>query len=158
MKTNLVTLIILDGFAYGEKYEGNAVELAKKPNFDQYIKQYPNTTLTCSGEAVGLPEGQVGNSEVGHLNIGAGRVVYQSLTRINKEIREKTFFKNPSFLRAIVNAKTNNKKLHILGLLSDGGVHSHLDHIKALIKLAKAEGLEEVYVHAFLDGRDVAPK
>src|SRR5690554_5702251 len=131
MKNNLVALIILDGFAYGEKYEGNAVELANKPNFDNYIQKYPNTTLTASGEAVGLPEGQMGNSEVGHLNLGAGRIVYQSLTRINKDIRDQGFFKNEYFLKAVNHAKNNNKKLHVLGLLSDGGVHSHINHIKA---------------------------
>lgn len=158
MNNKLVALIILDGFAYGEHNQGNAVYLANKPNFDYYIKNYPNTTLLASGEAVGLPEGQMGNSEVGHLNLGAGRIVYQSLTRINKSIREGQFFKNEHFLNAIENAKKNNKKLHILGLLSDGGVHSHIDHIIALVKLAKMEGLEKVYVHAFLDGRDVPPK
>jgi 2,3-bisphosphoglycerate-independent phosphoglycerate mutase len=158
MNNNLVALIILDGFAYGENNAGNAVELANKVNFDKYIKQYPNLTLQASGEAVGLPEGQMGNSEVGHLNIGAGRVVYQSLTRINKDIRDGEFFNNPHFLQAIENAKQNDKKLHILGLLSDGGVHSHLDHMCALVDLARKEGLKKVYVHAFLDGRDVPPK
>jgi 2,3-bisphosphoglycerate-independent phosphoglycerate mutase len=158
MKKNLVALIILDGFAYGEHDKGNAIELANKPNFDKYVNTYPSTTLVASGEAVGLPAGQMGNSEVGHLNLGAGRIVYQSLTRINKDIREGTFFNNEHFLKAIENAKTNHKKLHIIGLLSDGGVHSHLDHICALVDLAKRNGLEKVYVHAFLDGRDVPPK
>ncbi|HEY8364108.1 MAG TPA: 2,3-bisphosphoglycerate-independent phosphoglycerate mutase [Haloplasmataceae bacterium] len=158
MDRKLVALIILDGFAYGKKYEGNAIELANKPNFDYLINNYPNLTLNASGEAVGLPEGQMGNSEVGHLNIGAGRIVYQSLTRINKAIHEGEFFHNPAFLKAIEHVKNNKKKLHIFGLLSDGGVHSHIEHIIALIKLAKEQGIKEVYIHAFLDGRDVPPK
>jgi 2,3-bisphosphoglycerate-independent phosphoglycerate mutase len=158
MNKNFVALIILDGFAYGLKYDGNAVELANKPNFDRYKTKYAHGTLEASGEAVGLPGGQMGNSEVGHLNIGAGRVVYQSLTRINVDIRNGEFYNNEKFLKAIDYAKNNTKRLHILGLLSDGGVHSHIEHISALVELAKRHGLEEVYVHAFLDGRDVAPK
>lgn len=158
MKYNLVALIVLDGFGYGPKYPGNAVELAKKPNFDRLIATYPNGTLNASGEAVGLPEGQMGNSEVGHLNIGAGRIVYQSLTRINKHIREKDFFQNPVFLKATDYVKQNHKKLHIMGLLSDGGVHSHINHIIALLQLAKEQNMKDVYVHAFLDGRDTPPK
>lgn len=158
MKNKLVALIILDGFAYDEPGEGNAVHLANTPNFDAYIKQYPNTTLNASGEAVGLPDGQMGNSEVGHLNLGAGRVVYQSLTRINLDIREGHFYTNEAFLKVINHVKENDKKLHILGLLSDGGVHSHINHIIALIELAKQQDVNEVYVHAFLDGRDVPPK
>ena len=158
MNKNLVALIILDGFAYGEEYEGNAIELAKKPNFDYLINKYPNLTLNASGEAVGLPDGQMGNSEVGHLNIGAGRVVYQSLTRINKSIKNKEFFKNEAFIKAINHVKTEGTKLHVFGLLSDGGVHSHINHIIALLRLAKAKDVKDVYVHAFLDGRDVPPK
>ncbi|MDF2700269.1 MAG: 2,3-bisphosphoglycerate-independent phosphoglycerate mutase [Haloplasmataceae bacterium] len=158
MNKNLVALIILDGFAYGPKYAGNAVELAKKPNFDKYLKSYPNGTLEASGEAVGLPEGQMGNSEVGHLNLGAGRIVYQSLTRLNLAIKTGEFYQNEKFLNVIKHVKENNKKLHIFGLLSDGGVHSHINHIIALIELAKRNNVEKVYVHAFLDGRDVAPK
>lgn len=158
MNNNLVALIILDGFAYGKSYEGNAIDKAKKPNFDHYIKTYPNKTLQASGEAVGLPAGQMGNSEVGHLNIGAGRVVYQSLTRVNVEIKNEMFYQNQHFVKAIENAKKNNKKLHILGLLSDGGVHSHINHITALIDLANRHGVKEVYLHTFLDGRDVPPK
>jgi 2,3-bisphosphoglycerate-independent phosphoglycerate mutase len=152
-----VALIILDGFALREEKEGNAVALAKKPNFDRYWATYPHTTLTAFGEAVGLPDGQMGNSEVGHLNIGAGRIVYQDLTRISKSIREGEFFENKTLLGAVRHAKENGTKLHLYGLLSDGGVHSHIDHLFALLELAKREGLNEVYVHAFLDGRDVAP-
>ena len=152
-----VALIILDGFAFRDEQFGNAVAQAKKPNFDRYWASYPHSTLTASGEAVGLPDGQMGNSEVGHLNIGAGRIVYQSLTRIHKSIRDGDFFRNEKFIQAVQHAKAYNSKLHLMGLLSDGGVHSHYEHLFALLKLAKANGLEEVYVHGFLDGRDVGP-
>jgi 2,3-bisphosphoglycerate-independent phosphoglycerate mutase len=152
-----VALIILDGFGLRDQVEGNAVAQAKKPNFDRYWAEYPHTTLTASGEAVGLPEGQMGNSEVGHLNIGAGRIVYQDLTRISKSIRDGEFERNETLLKAMHHARDNGKKLHLYGLLSDGGVHSHIEHCFALLELAKKEGLEEVYIHAFLDGRDVAP-
>ncbi|MEF3312729.1 2,3-bisphosphoglycerate-independent phosphoglycerate mutase [Paenibacillus sp. GYB004] len=152
-----VALIILDGFGLREQTAGNAVAQAKKPNYDRYMATYPNTTLTACGEAVGLPEGQMGNSEVGHLNIGAGRIVYQDLTRISKSIREGEFFENETIIGAARHAKEQGKKLHLYGLLSDGGVHSHIEHLLALIDLAKKEGLDNVYIHAFLDGRDVAP-
>ncbi|GGH35810.1 2,3-bisphosphoglycerate-independent phosphoglycerate mutase [Paenibacillus segetis] len=152
-----VALIIMDGFGLRNTVEGNAVAQANKPNYDRYLKQYPNTTLTACGEAVGLPEGQMGNSEVGHLNIGAGRIVYQDLTRISKSIREGDFFQNQTLVEAVRNAKQNGKKLHLYGLLSDGGVHSHIDHLFAMLDLAKKEELNDVYIHAFLDGRDVAP-
>ena len=152
-----VALIILDGFAFRDEVKGNAVAQANKPNFDRYWNAYPHATLTACGEAVGLPEGQMGNSEVGHLNIGAGRIVYQSLTRIHKSIREGDFFRNEQFLKAVEHAKANGSKLHFMGLLSDGGVHSHYEHLFALLKLAKENGVEEVYVHGFLDGRDVGP-
>lgn len=152
-----VALIILDGFGLREETQGNAVAQAKKPNFDRYWATYPHTTLTACGEAVGLPEGQMGNSEVGHLNIGAGRIVYQDLTRITKSIRDQEFFRNETLLGAVRHAKTNGKKLHLYGLLSDGGVHSHIAHLYALLDLAKKEELQDVYIHAFLDGRDVAP-
>lgn len=152
-----VALIILDGFAFRDEVKGNAVAQANKPNFDRYWHAYPHATLIASGEAVGLPEGQMGNSEVGHLNIGAGRIVYQSLTRIHKSIRDGDFFRNESFLAAVEHAKAHGSKLHLMGLLSDGGVHSHYEHLFALLKLAKANGLEQVYVHGFLDGRDVGP-
>ncbi len=157
-KTHPAALIILDGFGCREEAFGNAVAQAKKPNFDRLWETYPHELLTASGEAVGLPAGQMGNSEVGHLNIGAGRVVYQNLTRINKAIRNGDFFENAAFLEAIANAKSRGKALHILGLLSDGGVHSHYEHLFALLKLAKQQGLSEVYVHGFLDGRDVGPR
>lgn len=154
----LVALIILDGFALREEREGNAVAQANKPNFDRYWNEYPHNTLRVSGEAVGLPEGQMGNSEVGHLNIGAGRIVYQSLTRINKAIEERTLFKNDVLVKAIERAKATNRALHLFGLLSDGGVHSHIDHLFALLEMAQENGLEKVYVHIFLDGRDVGPQ
>ncbi|MBD0383945.1 2,3-bisphosphoglycerate-independent phosphoglycerate mutase [Paenibacillus sedimenti] len=152
-----VALIILDGFGLRSEEQGNAVAHAKKPNYDRYWSTYPHTTLTACGEAVGLPEGQMGNSEVGHLNIGAGRTVYQDLTRISKSIRDGEFYDNETLLGAVRHAKTNGKKLHLYGLLSDGGVHSHIQHLFALLDLAKKEQLDEVYIHAFLDGRDVAP-
>jgi 2,3-bisphosphoglycerate-independent phosphoglycerate mutase len=152
-----VALIILDGFGLREEIQGNAIAQANIPNFERYWSTYPHTTLEAAGEAVGLPIGQMGNSEVGHLNIGAGRTVYQDLTRVNKEIREGNFFDNDVMLEAMRYAKEKNKALHLYGLLSDGGVHSHIDHLFALLHLAKREKVDEVYVHAFLDGRDVAP-
>ncbi len=152
-----VALIILDGFALREEIEGNAVAQARKPNFDRYWKQYPHTTLQASGLAVGLPDGQMGNSEVGHLNLGAGRVVYQDLTRVTRSIENKDFYENETFLGAIRHVKEKGSKLHLYGLLSDGGVHSHIHHLFALLELAKQQNIEQVYVHAFLDGRDVAP-
>lgn len=153
-----VALIILDGFALRDETKGNAVAHAKKPNFDRYWNKYPHATLRADGEFVGLPEGQMGNSEVGHMNIGAGRVVYQSLTRVNVAIREGEFDKNETFLDAMKNVKENGKNLHLFGLLSDGGVHSHIEHMYALLKLAAKEGVKNVYVHGFLDGRDVGPQ
>lgn len=152
-----VALIILDGFALREETYGNAVAQAKKPNFDRYWQQYPHATLQASGLAVGLPEGQMGNSEVGHLNIGAGRIVYQDLTRISKAIREGDFFANETLRGAILHAKEKGKKLHLFGLLSDGGVHSHIDHLYAILELCRREQFSEAYIHGFLDGRDVAP-
>ncbi|MBT2583691.1 2,3-bisphosphoglycerate-independent phosphoglycerate mutase [Planococcus sp. ISL-109] len=151
-------LIILDGFGCREETAGNAVALAHKPNFDRLWNEYPHELLTAAGEAVGLPGGQMGNSEVGHLNIGAGRTVYQNLTRIHKSIKDGDFFRNAAFLDAVLNAKENGKALHVCGLLSDGGVHSHYEHLFALLRLAKQQGLSEVFVHGFLDGRDVGPK
>lgn len=149
-------LIILDGFALREEREGNAVAQAKKPNFDRYWEKFPHTTLQANGEAVGLPEGQMGNSEVGHLNIGSGRIVYQDFTRISKAIEDGSFFENEIFLRAIEHTKFNQSQLHLYGLLSDGGVHSHQDHLFALLELAAKKGVDPI-IHAFLDGRDVAP-
>lgn len=154
----LAALIILDGYAIRDEEKGNAVKQANTPNFDRYLNQYPNNQLIASGEAVGLPEGQMGNSEVGHLNIGAGRIVYQSLTRVNLSIREGDFFTNEKLVGAIDHALTNNKALHIFGLLSDGGVHSHIEHLYAVLQLAADKGLKKVYVHGFLDGRDVGQK
>lgn len=157
MSKKPVLLMILDGFGIAPKSDGNAVEGAKKPNYDRLYAKYPHTEIQASGLDVGLPNGQMGNSEVGHLNIGAGRIIYQELTRITKEIEEGNFLKNEALLKAVENAKKNDSALHLLGLLSDGGVHSHIDHIKGLVKLAKENGLTKVYLHAFLDGRDVAP-
>ncbi len=150
-------LIILDGYGYSTTLKGNAVANAKTPCMDTLLKKYPNTLINASGEYVGLPDGQMGNSEVGHLNLGAGRVVYQDITRIDKEIREGQFVTNLAFLKAIENCKEHNTALHLMGLLSDGGVHSEVRHLYELIKLAKAKGLTKVYIHCFLDGRDVAP-
>jgi 2,3-bisphosphoglycerate-independent phosphoglycerate mutase len=152
-----VMLMILDGYGLSEHVEGNAVLAARKPNLDKFFREYPNTVLDASGISVGLPEGQMGNSEVGHLNIGAGRVVYQSLTKITKSIADGDFFENKALNKAIDNALKNNSALHLLGLLSPGGVHSHIDHIKGLLKLCKIRGLSRVFLHAFLDGRDVPP-
>lgn len=151
-------LIILDGWGYRETKEGNAILAARTPNLDRLVKEYPWCFLEASGEAVGLPEGQMGNSEVGHLNMGAGRIVYQDLTRINISITNGDFFKNPAFLNAISNSKNKDSSLHLMGLVSYGGVHSYMTHIYALIKLAQEKGLKKVYIHAFLDGRDVPPK
>ena len=152
-----VALIILDGFACRDEVKGNAVKAAHKPNFDRYWEQFPHNSLRADGEYVGLPDGQMGNSEVGHMNIGAGRVVYQSLTRINIAVREETFYDVPELVETVKAAKASGRPLHLMGLLSDGGVHSHYEHLFALVRLAKIHGLEEVYIHGFLDGRDVAP-
>lgn len=152
-----LALIILDGFGLRAETVGNAVAAAYKPNYDRYHSTYPSTTLLASGEAVGLPDGQMGNSEVGHLNLGAGRVVYQDLTRIGKSIRDGDFFSNPVFLGAAQHVKQNGGTLHLYGLLSDGGVHSHLSHVFALVDFAKEAGVPDLCIHAFLDGRDVLP-
>ncbi|MBZ4646586.1 MAG: 2,3-bisphosphoglycerate-independent phosphoglycerate mutase [Petroclostridium sp.] len=157
MKNKLVMLVVLDGYGLNELEKGNAIMAANTPNMDRFMKEYPNTIIHCSGLDVGLPEGQMGNSEVGHTNIGAGRIVYQELTRITKSIKEDEFYHNEILLKAIDNCKKHGSKLHLFGLLSDGGVHSHNTHLYALLELAKREGLEDVYVHCFLDGRDVPP-
>lgn len=149
-------LIILDGFAERDEKFGNAIAHAEMPNFKRYKDEYPHASLSASGLDVGLPEGQMGNSEVGHLNIGAGRIVYQSLTRINKAIEDGEFHENEVLLSALEHAKKNNSKLHIMGLLSDGGVHSHYSHLFEVLKMAKINGLTDVQVHGFLDGRDVS--
>lgn len=157
MKKPLV-LIIRDGWGINPKKEGNAVLLAKTPNNNKYEKENPKTTLKCHGEYVGLPAGNQGNSEVGHLNIGAGRIVYQSLTRIDKAIEDGSFFRNPAFLKAINNCKKNKSYLHIIGLVQDQGVHAVTRHCIALVELAKKQGIENVYIHAFTDGRDTPPQ
>ena len=157
MSKKPVVLMILDGYGLNEKEKGNAVALAKTPVMDRLMKEYPFVKGNASGMAVGLPDGQMGNSEVGHLNMGAGRIVYQELTRITKEIQDGDFFKNEALLKAMENCKKNNSALHTFGLLSDGGVHSHNTHLYGLLEMAKREGIEKVYVHAFLDGRDTAP-
>jgi 2,3-bisphosphoglycerate-independent phosphoglycerate mutase len=150
-----VVLIIMDGWGCAPKSLGNAIAQAKTPNFMSFWERYPHTALAAAGEDVGLPEGQMGNSEVGHLNLGAGRIVYQDYTRINRAIRQGDFFTNPALQEAL--AKAQGHKLHLMGLLSDGGVHSHIDHVYALLELAAKKGLDQVFVHAFLDGRDVPP-
>ena len=157
MRGNLTALIILDGYGYTPIAEGNAVLEAPSPNLDAFYEKYPHTHIVASGLGVGLPEGQMGNSEVGHLNLGAGRVVYQELTRITKSIEDGDFFENPVFMDGIKNVKENGTALHVMGLASDGGVHSHLKHLYGLLELAKKEGVEKVYVHCFMDGRDTAP-
>ena len=149
--------MILDGYGLNEKAEGNAVALASTPVMDKLMAEYPFVRGNASGMAVGLPDGQMGNSEVGHLNMGAGRIVYQELTRITKEIQDGTFFENPALMDAVKNCKDKQSALHMFGLLSDGGVHSHITHLYGLLELAKRNGLEKVYVHAFLDGRDTPP-
>ena len=151
-------LMILDGYGLSDKHQANAVYKAKTPELDELMKSCPFVEGAASGLAVGLPQGQMGNSEVGHLNIGAGRVVYQDLTRITKAIEDGDFFENEALLKAMTNAKENNSALHLMGLLSDGGVHSHITHVYALLEMAKREGLEKVYVHCFLDGRDTPPE
>ncbi len=158
MSQKRTILIIMDGWGLGKVASADAILQAKTPFTDSLYKEYPNSTLVTCGEAVGLPDGQMGNSEVGHLNLGAGRIVYQELQRINVSIRTGEFAKNAQFLAAIHYAKTNNKPLHLIGLVSDGGVHSHINHLKAIIDCCKAEGLTEVYIHAFTDGRDCDPK
>lgn len=152
-----VLLCILDGVGISSKKEGNAFFNAKKPNIDNLLNNYPNSQLNASGEEVGLPAGQMGNSEVGHTNIGAGRIVYQPLGLINSKIKDKTFFQNKNILEVINHTKANNSKLHIIGLLSDGGIHSHINHLLALIDMCKENNISNVYIHAFMDGRDTSP-
>ena len=154
MSKKPTVLMILDGYGLNEKCEANAVCEGKTPVMDKLMAECPFVKGNASGMAVGLPEGQMGNSEVGHLNMGAGRIVYQELTRITKEIQDGVFFENEALLKAVRNAKENDTALHLFGLLSDGGVHSHLTHVYGLLELAKREGLDKVYVHCFLDGRD----
>jgi 2,3-bisphosphoglycerate-independent phosphoglycerate mutase len=158
MKVTPVLLIILDGFGCSESPDNNAIASAHKPNWDKLWQTWPHTTINASEASVGLPGGQMGNSEVGHLNIGAGRVVYQEFTRINRAISSGNFFANPALTQAVETARSSGKALHILGLLSDGGVHSHEIHIHAMLELAARAGVEKIYLHAFLDGRDTPPR
>ncbi len=157
MNKKPTVLMILDGYGLNEKTEGNAVKEGKTPVMDQLMAEYPFVRGNASGMAVGLPDGQMGNSEVGHLNMGAGRIVYQDLTKITKSIQDGDFFENPALLAACENVKKNHSALHMYGLVSDGGVHSHNTHIYGLLELAKRQGIEKVYVHCFLDGRDTPP-
>lgn len=156
--TKKAVLIIMDGYGLAAPTQGNAIAQAKKPNLDKFFSEYPCSKLSASGMDVGLPEGQMGNSEVGHTNIGAGRVVFQILPKISRDIENGDFFKNEVYIKAMEDAKRNGKALHIMGLLSTGGVHSHLNHIFGILDMAKQRGVENVFVHCFLDGRDVAPK
>ena len=158
MKNKKAILIIMDGWGLGKVKHADAIQNANVPFVTSLYKKYPNTTLTTCGEAVGLPEGQMGNSEVGHLNLGAGRIVYQELQRINVAVKDGSFQKNEYLLQSIRYAKENKKDLHLLGLVSDGGVHSHINHLKAIVDVCYKENLSNVYVHAFTDGRDTDPK
>ncbi len=158
MKSTPVLLLILDGFGYSENSDHNAIANARKPNWDRLWNTYPHTLINASELSVGLPKGQMGNSEVGHLNIGAGRVIYQELTRVDVAIQDGSFNTNPAFTHAIAQAKEHGTALHIMGLLSPGGVHSHEDHIHALLELAAKSGLRKIFLHAFLDGRDTPPR
>lgn len=157
MKDKPVVLVIMDGYGLRDGIDGNAIALAKKPNLDRLMKECPFVPGLASGLAVGLPDGQMGNSEVGHLNMGAGRIIYQELTRITKSINDGDFFKVPELLSAVENCKKNDSAIHFYGLLSDGGVHSHITHLFGLLELCKKEGLKKVYVHCFMDGRDTPP-
>ncbi len=157
MNKKVTMLMILDGYGINEKTEGNAVKLANTPNLDEIFNKNPNTIIHTSGGDVGLPDGQMGNSEVGHTNIGAGRIVYQDLAKITKSIEDGDFFSVPEFVKAIENCKEHNSKLHLIGLLSDGGVHSHNRHLYGLLEMAKRKGFEDVFVHCFMDGRDTPP-
>lgn len=157
MSKKLTALLILDGFGESQETQGNAIKIAGVPNITALKEEYPDTTIKPAGLSVGLPDGQMGNSEVGHLNIGAGRIVYQELTRITKDIEEGGFFEKQELVEAMDNAQKNGKKLHTFGLISDGGVHSHQQHLYALLRMAKQRDLDEIYIHCFMDGRDVPP-
>jgi len=158
MKKTTKALIILDGWGYSESAESNAIMAADTPTWDKLWNDYPHTLISGSGTDVGLPDEQMGNSEVGHLNLGSGRVVYQDFSRITKAISDGEFQQNQVICQAIEKATNNNKAVHLFGLLSDGGVHSHIDHIKAAMQLAKQKGCQKIYLHAFLDGRDTPPR
>ena len=157
MSKQMTALIIMDGFGINPAKEGNAIYAAGTPNLDRLLQKFPHTQLGASGMDVGLPDGQMGNSEVGHLNMGAGRIVYQELTRITKDIQDGEFFKKEPLIWAMDTVKENSGSLHLMGLLSDGGVHSHNTHLYALLEMAKQRGVKKVYVHCLLDGRDVPP-
>src|SRR5947209_14875861 len=150
-------LIVMDGWGINPRKEGNAIALARTPNIDRLARDWPHTAVKTSGAAVGLPEGQMGNSEVGHQNIGAGKRVLQDFTRVSEAIQDGSFFKNPALLKAIKHVKKNSSRLHICGLLGDGGVHAHESHLEALLRLAQMHEIEHVYIHAFTDGRDTSP-
>src|SRR4051794_35018977 len=152
-----LVLVILDGWGYRAETKANAIALARKPTYDRMLREYPNTLIHTSGPSVGLPDGQMGNSEVGHLNIGAGRIVHMDSTRIELMIQNGELFSNPSLLGAIKNARSGGRRLHLFGLLSDGGVHSYQTHLHALLRMAKENGVDRVFVHAFMDGRDTLP-
>src|SRR5437868_4434814 len=152
-----LVLIILDGWGYAPPSKANAISLARKPNYDRLLAEYPNTLIHTSGRFVGLPQGQMGNSEVGHLNIGAGRVVYMDITKIDLMIEKGDLSSNPVLMEAMKNARNGGRQLHLCGLLSDGGVHSHQNHLYALLRMAKQNGVDRVFVHAFMDGRDTLP-
>ena len=152
-----LVLVILDGWGYAPPSKANAISLAKKPNYDRLLKEFPNTLIHTSGRYVGLPDGQMGNSEVGHLNIGAGRVVYMDITRLDLMIANGDFFSDPTLLDAVKHARSDGRRLHLFGLLSDGGVHSHQNHLYALLRMAKQNGVDRVFVHCFMDGRDTLP-
>ena len=157
MSKKPTVLMILDGYGMSDKVEGNAIAQAKTPVMDKLMAECPFVLGQASGMAVGLPEGQMGNSEVGHTNMGAGRIVYQMLVKISKSIQDGDFFENEALKKAIENCKKNDSALHLMGLLSPGGVHSHMEHLYGLLELAKKNGIDKVYVHAYLDGRDVPP-
>src|SRR5690349_7528586 len=157
MKNTPLVLTILDGWGYRAETKANAIALARKPNYDALLRDFPSTLVHTSGRYVGLPTGQMGNSEVGHLNIGAGRVVYMDITKIDVMIENGEFFSNPTLLSAMKNARSGGRRLHIFGLLSDGGVHSHQNHLYALLRMARQNGVDRVFVHAFMDGRDTLP-
>src|SRR5205807_5803004 len=156
-KPKPLILVILDGWGYRAEREANAIALARKPTYDKLLREYPNTLVHTSGRFVGLPDGQMGNSEVGHLNMGAGRIVYMDITKIDVMIEKGDFFTTSVLLAAMKHARADGRKLHLFGLVSNGGVHSHQNHLYALLKMAKQNGVERVFVHAFMDGRDTLP-
>src|ERR1700712_1159999 len=158
MQNKKIILVIMDGWGIGKVASSDAIAHANVPFVKSLYSKYSNSTLVACGEEVGLPDGQMGNSEVGHLNLGAGRIVYQELQRINVAIRNGEFYKNKALLDAVNFAKDNNKPLHLIGLVSDGGVHSHINHLEAITSFCATQGLKEVYIHAFTDGRDTDPK